>query len=79
MDEIVSGFGKLFVQYRHSRAEHRDSEMLRAPRFLIQGDSRAGGSVSGRPGPFLLDRGPWICGRTIFMEHRWWDERAGRR
>ena len=47
--------------------------------FLIRGDSRAGGSVSGRPGPFLPDRGPWICGRTIFMKHRWWDERSGRR
>ena len=30
-------------------------------------------------GPFLPDRGSWICGGTIVMEHRRWDERAGRR
>ena len=76
---MVSRFGKLFVKYRHSHAEHRVSEMLRAPPLLTRGDARAGGSVSGQPGPFLPDRGSWICGRTIFMERRWWDERAGRR
>ncbi|CAI9171484.1 unnamed protein product [Rangifer tarandus platyrhynchus] len=55
VDETVSGFGKLSGKDRHSLAEHRDSELPRAPPFLTPGDSRAGGRALSSQTQRLLD------------------------